>query len=525
MNRVSSPNDGSVVVLDRFICATRDSGYRGTVNALSEIIDNSIQAGAKSITVRIAESGEYPEHPWIVSVLDDGSGMDAATLRQALRFGGSTRFNDRSGLGRYGMGLPNSSLSQARRLEVFTWQRGGVPDYAYLDVDEIVQGAQTTISRPEKRSLNGHALGEQTRTGTLVVWSKCDRLDNRRVSTLERKIRLALGRIFRHFIWKGLQIRVNGEPVMPVDPLLLREPAVATGAVPFGDPIEYEIRVPGGRPGAEATGRVVVRFSELPVKRWSLLSNEEKRRLGITNGGGVSVVRAGREIDYGWFFMPGKRRENYDDWWRCEVSFDPELDESFGITHTKQQIRPQDHLLEVLGDELSEIARTLNQRVRRSYQSAKDQVRSKAAASIASARERELRPLPKRSTPPKEAALLEQVFKHDFPTLAADAKDAPQGASFGVIEKDFKAHDFFRPLRKDSTVIAAVNPQHRFYDAIYRRAKDLEETASDPALLRSIQLLLLAGARAEAALRTPEERKAVQNFLSEWSQVLDVYLR
>ena len=89
---------------------------------------------------------------------------------------------------------------------------------------------------------------------------------------------------------------------------------------------------------------MTVTFSELPVHEWHDLPNEEKRQLGIVNGAGVSVVRAGREIDYGWFFLDGKRRENYDDWWRAEIRFDAVLDEAFGITHTKQQIRPLDYL-------------------------------------------------------------------------------------------------------------------------------------------------------------------------------------
>ena len=57
-----------------------------------------------------------------------------------------------------------------------------------------------------------------------------------------------------------------------------------------------------------------------------------------TNYAEVAGIRAGREVDYGWFFLGGKRRENYDDWWRCEVRFDPVLDELFGITHSKQAI-------------------------------------------------------------------------------------------------------------------------------------------------------------------------------------------
>jgi hypothetical protein len=44
------------------------------------------------------------------------------------------------------------------------------------------------------------------------------------------------------------------------------------------------------------------------------LSNEEKSSLGISKRAGVSILRGGREIDYGWHFMGSKRKENYDDW-------------------------------------------------------------------------------------------------------------------------------------------------------------------------------------------------------------------
>src|SRR5438445_7757320 len=102
-----------------FILATRDAGYRNLSSALAELLDNSIQAGANC--VRVFLNGEDIQCSEI-AVLDNGKGMEAETLRTALQFGGTTRFNDRSGQGRFGMGLPNSSLSQAMRLEVYTWQ-------------------------------------------------------------------------------------------------------------------------------------------------------------------------------------------------------------------------------------------------------------------------------------------------------------------------------------------------------------------------------------------------------------------
>ena len=127
--------DYSIVRQDRFIQATRDSGYKGTDSALSELIDNSIQAGATEVaiaTITVEEEMDGPGRPRLPRVMemviaDNGRGMDAETLRRALRFGDSTRFDDRTGIGRFGMGLPNASVSQCKRVEVYTWRRGSKP--------------------------------------------------------------------------------------------------------------------------------------------------------------------------------------------------------------------------------------------------------------------------------------------------------------------------------------------------------------------------------------------------------------
>jgi sensor histidine kinase regulating citrate/malate metabolism len=109
---------GDLVNIGNFIVATRDSGYKSTAAALAELVDNAIEANATKIHIQIhkhitAVNGDYE-----LSVIDNGKGMSADELGLALQFGGSTRFNSRSQLGRYGMGLPNSSLSQCKRVEV-----------------------------------------------------------------------------------------------------------------------------------------------------------------------------------------------------------------------------------------------------------------------------------------------------------------------------------------------------------------------------------------------------------------------
>jgi len=170
-----------------------------------------------------------------------------------------------------------------------------------------------------------------------------------------------------------------------IDPLYLNPKSELTGAQLFGEEMRFEIRADPANP--QNTGWVRVRFTELPVHAWHKLSNDEKRRIGISKGAGVSIVRGGREVDYGWFFMGTKRQENYDDWWRCEVQFDPILDEAFGITHTKQQARPQAHLLEALTPDLEATARALNSRARKAHMAVKEKERFSEAERIANERD------------------------------------------------------------------------------------------------------------------------------------------
>lgn len=93
---LSDDEHASIIALERFILATRDSGYKGTAAAIAELVDNALQAGARRVHVEIDE--EPGPLPLRVRVQDDGAGMDAAALREALRFGGSSRFDDRGGL-------------------------------------------------------------------------------------------------------------------------------------------------------------------------------------------------------------------------------------------------------------------------------------------------------------------------------------------------------------------------------------------------------------------------------------------
>src|SRR5687767_6171175 len=85
----------SIIELNHFIQATRDSGYKGTASAIAELIDNAYEASATCVNIRLHDS-ENQQPPTVV-ISDNGTGMPPTVLRLALRFGGSTRFNSRKG--------------------------------------------------------------------------------------------------------------------------------------------------------------------------------------------------------------------------------------------------------------------------------------------------------------------------------------------------------------------------------------------------------------------------------------------
>lgn len=484
-----------------FILATRDTGYKTTALAIAELIDNSLQAGATEVRVRVAADERLTTHPIEISVADNGSGMDTDTLARALTFGGSTRFGDRSSLGRYGMGLPNGALSRARRVEVYSWT-GKRVWMGRLDVDDIVRSGHRTL--PPIDEVEGPPFHPSSTTGTVVRLLRCDRLEYRRVSTIEKHLAADLGRIYRDFLRAGLSLLLNDTVVEPRDPLMLDDAGQAAGARQFGDTLTYRLN------NDEGEGSIEVRFSELPIERWHNLSISEKRRLGITNAPSVSVLRAGREIDRGWFFMGTKRRENYDDWWRCEIRFDPVLDESFGITHAKQAVSPRQELSDLLSKDLEPIARALNRRVRRRFELIKVSSPLSNAERRAARAEDALPPLPAQSgpTPPD----LEHVLAANELTLSSDCP-------YQLVVSELSTTAAFEAFVREGQLVVALNSQHPLFRDLYGPLAT-SDAQSDQEIATHVALAVLAAARAEWLAGKGSERAARHEFRQAWSDVL-----
>lgn len=94
----------------------RAMGY--SLNSMADILDNSISAGANNIWIsRIWKGGQS-----IITIKDDGIGMNHQELIEAMRPGSQNPLEERSksDLGRFGLGLKTASFSQCRRLTVYS---------------------------------------------------------------------------------------------------------------------------------------------------------------------------------------------------------------------------------------------------------------------------------------------------------------------------------------------------------------------------------------------------------------------
>jgi hypothetical protein len=501
----SSPRRPQLVDPLNFLLATRDTGYRSTALAIAEFIDNALQATASRVAVTVKQ-GTDPDYPLEVTITDNGHGMSAAVLSRALTFGGSSRFDDRRSLGRYGMGLPNGALSRARRVEVYSWQ-GREVLWSRMDIDELATTRNRTLApvEPAKQL----PFKPSTPTGTVIRLIRCDRLEYKRPSWFARKLEEELGRIYRYFLEAGLKLSVNGRVLTAVDPMFLQYQSRIHGARQFGDVLRYRL------PTEHGDGEIRVRFAELPVDKWHNLSSDEKRDLGITNAPSVSVLRADREIDRGWFFMGTKRRENYDDWWRCEIRFDPALDELFGITHSKQAVVPCEDLRQLLEPDIEPIARALNSRVRQRFELVKAIVPLGAAEQQAGRAEEALPSMPRRR----------DVIPDGLKDLvrAADQAAGTRKAPYQIFASELPTTSAFEVVVRDGRLLLLLNARHPLYRDLYGPLA-MSESTRDQEVAKQVALAVLAAARAEVSTWRGSDRTQARSFRQTWADVLATFL-
>lgn len=276
----------------------RDIGYSFN-SALADIIDNSITACAKHITIfalPIADSFK-------VAIIDDGNGLSRSDLLQAMRLGSSNPREERAtgDLGRFGLGLKTASFSQCRKLTVISRQHGEIAAFTW-DLDTVVkENSWSVLERTKFDDI--FAIKELPSTGTMVLWEKVDRLTGHNGSgkvDYDRVISESqdyLSLVFHRFLsgegnTPKVNISINGRALDPIDPFNITNDA--TQASP------EEVVCPG----------VTLRSFTLP----HISAYQDKREYdsyglpgGYLRNQGVYLYRAKRLIIFGtWFGLTKK---------------------------------------------------------------------------------------------------------------------------------------------------------------------------------------------------------------------------
>lgn len=364
-----------VVFAAAFLRGMRDLGYKNPAWAFAEQLDNSFQAAADTVAIRLGyDSGNKTQvRPDMVALIDNGNGMIPEMISYAVRWGGTDREGDRHGFGRYGYGLPSSAVSLAKRYTVYSKANGSGWHAVTVDIDELAEAAgdiekteELLTAKPSKLPawIGKVAKGDDNldvtalKSGTVVVLEDHDRL--RRVSgwiksdSLRTKLLQHFGVIYRHWIPER-RIFVDGVAAQAVDPLFLMEHGrfFAETAVRAQRVEARSFKVETSR---GTTGTVSIRASFLPP-HFQLVDPSEYGRKGIKpknnkrleimkDYNGLLICRERRQIDT---IQPRWTKfQTYDANVKVEIDFDPELDEFFGITTAKQQIVIDDEMWEQL---------------------------------------------------------------------------------------------------------------------------------------------------------------------------------
>ena len=328
----------------RLIEGLRDTGYDFNT-ALADIVDNSIDAGARNVDIRI---GMEPDGRIVIMVADDGCGMDRTALLDAMTYGATGR-NGTHRLGKFGLGLKTASTAFCRRLSVVT--RSGADAEllkATWDLDHVVNCSQWELLLDEPNNFEREVLDNvaNASSGTLVIWEKVDRLLKNVSNPPTAASRRALEKIiegFRHHASmvyqrfldrddkraRDVRITVNGNPLASWDPFCRGQPkteVVAQQQVP----VEFS-------DGSKSKCEFTVKAFVLP-RREEFSTPEAASDARLTNRmQGIYIYRENRLIHpASWLGMLSK--EPHFSLLRVEFSFDHRLDQAFQVDIKKSQI-------------------------------------------------------------------------------------------------------------------------------------------------------------------------------------------
>lgn len=315
-------------------------------DAVADVIDNSISAGAKNIRVLFPKT---PDESPFVGILDDGHGMSDKELLRAMCYGSQSNEKDReeNDLGRFGLGMKSASLSQCKIMTVVSRKNNITSAYRW-DYDEVSKNSNggkwyvLKLSEDEIKELPCYEEFSNNESGTLVVWEDFDvirkanggqvfqpltkhrdELTGRKGASIHDYKPGHLALIYHRFIKEDkIKIFVNYGEIKPLDPFLENRSVMSHA------PIKQPLKDSHGN-------KQYIKITPYTLPFITSLSDEEKELIGgaenMNKMQGYYIYRGKRLIKYGtWFGLPRHEVSKYgrvkvdipnsmDDIWKVDV--------------------------------------------------------------------------------------------------------------------------------------------------------------------------------------------------------------
>ncbi len=332
-------------------------------SAVADLVDNSISADATEITITFPNPNNGGR--WMC-IRDNGKGMTASQLRDAMRIGNPRQYEVRD-LGRFGFGLKGASWSQADTLTVIS-KNSGETHHLTWDKSHLEKtGRWQTLCEPiPEQFIPSSFIKEASGTSVLLtnmrppaVMTALKNVDPYNVEIAEVRDHLAL--VFHRFLSgeakgrKPVKITINGQQVIPNNPV--KHPLVRPH-----NPRELVCT-----PNVEGTQAVIsLRAYVLPTEEQirqhhiadgELAVKAESERLSL--GGrmnanqGLYFYRLDRLIKWGgWCGVFAE--DEHTKLLRVTVDFDRSADDPMKVNISKREIQLSVRLREAIKDAVKE---------------------------------------------------------------------------------------------------------------------------------------------------------------------------
>lgn len=555
-----------IIQIDRALDSMRDAGFDVTA-AIGEPLDNSIEADATLMRI-LPVFGPRKKSIESIIVADNGIGIDPTVMHHVLSMGYSSRYGQRQGLGRFGVGLKLAGLSLGERIDIYSKQANNPTIYhSYIDLEEIREGKQKYITTYEAKDWPKDAsklmVGRDERTfssGTVVVFGKIDRLTSGGAygTSLDQKIadlRKFIARAYRTYIDTGRVIELNGKIITLHDPLFLRDnPRIISRYKPL-DPRgqlieEADLDINGHK--VHVTVALVPREFRHRMGDGGAfdLNGEEISEYHINdeNAGRISILRNGREIYYDIVprLLEGGRKDKVLRYVAFEVSFPAELDEYFQVRNVKRGAEPVSKLRDELRNWLKRPVTQARKQVRQHWGEVESRNRfdngEHSGSMDTAARTDPVLPkglAGRKATPEEEEKVVQEAaadmgLDTDVDTAKiAKIREQIKTKPITLLDSRWPGKEFLEIHHLNGKSVIKLNHRHSFFSEVYAPLKKIADEGADHLspeditdLARraeaAIDLLFMGYARAEGMYEDPERFDDLRTY---WGMFTEAMLK